>query len=88
MFESYDEQPVTPEAELIEQPTLILHGELDVVVPPAVARTLAATIPNAELVLIPNAGHVPTITRPDAVADAVNAWWSARESTQTNPPAP
>ena len=88
MFESYDEQPVTPEAALIEQPTLILHGELDVVVPPAVARALAAEIPNAELVLIPDAGHVPTITRPHAVVEAVDAWWRACESSQTSPPAP
>jgi pimeloyl-ACP methyl ester carboxylesterase len=88
MFESYDEHPVTPEAALIGQPTLILHGELDVVVPPAVAHALADAIPNAELVLIAGAGHVPTITRPQAVADAVNTWWRAYESGQSSPPAP
>ena len=76
MFESYDEQPVVPTAELIQQPTLILHGELDVIIPPEAARGLAAVIPHSELVLIPEAGHVPTMTRPQSVVDAVNAWWS------------
>lgn len=85
MFESYDEQPATPRATLINQPTLILHGELDVIVPPAGAHALAAVIPNADLVLIPDAGHVPTITRPQAVVDAVNEWWGTRHPSQTSP---
>lgn len=80
MFESYDEHPVTPQAALIEQPTLILHGERDVIVPPAVAHALVDVIAHAELVLIPQAGHVPTITRPQAVVEAIDAWWARHPS--------
>ena len=48
----------------ITQPTLILHGELDTLVPVEEARWLARTIPNAKLVVLKGAGHVPTLTYP------------------------
>ena len=35
------------------------------------AETLAAKIPNSKLVVIENAGHVPTLTRPAVVAQAI-----------------
>ena len=75
MFESYDEAPAVPVAEDIAQPTLILHGEQDAVVPLATAQALAPRIPNAELVVLPGAGHVPTLTRPERVVAEINAWW-------------
>lgn len=81
MFESYDEQPVTPAAELIEQPTLILHGEHDAIIPPEVAVALSDVIPNCEILVIPGAGHVPTLTKPQAVADAVRDWWARASRT-------
>jgi pimeloyl-ACP methyl ester carboxylesterase len=34
------------------------------------SRRLAATIPGAELTVIPDAGHVPQVEQPDA-------WWNA-----------
>lgn len=87
MFESYDEEPVTPHAELLVQPTLILHGERDVIIPPDAASSLAEVIPHCELVLIPGAGHVPTLTRPEAVVDAVNTWWRSHGRTTPEPAA-
>lgn len=75
MFECYDEQPLSPAAELIVQPTLVLHGARDAVVPLEVARELASRVPGAELVVLPDAGHVPTLSRPRAVVDAINGWW-------------
>lgn len=51
----------------ITQPTLILHGEADRIVPVESARWLARTLPTAELIILPGAGHVPTMTRPDDV---------------------
>ena len=51
----------------IVQPTLVIHGDADQIVPVAAAQWLAQTLPNAELVVLPGAGHVPTMTRPDAV---------------------
>jgi pimeloyl-ACP methyl ester carboxylesterase len=55
----------------INQPTLILHGEADALVSVEAARWLAKTLPNAQLTLLPGAGHVPTMTRPEAVAQAM-----------------
>lgn len=41
----------------ISTPTLILWGKDNVVVPFAVAEAYVARIPNAELVVLPEAGH-------------------------------
>jgi pimeloyl-ACP methyl ester carboxylesterase len=52
----------------ISQPTLVIHGDADVIVPVARGGELAAALPNARLVVLPGAGHVPTLTRPAEVA--------------------
>ena len=52
----------------ISQPTLVIHGDADAIVPIARGRELAAALPNARLVVLPGAGHVPTLTRPAEVA--------------------
>ena len=56
---------------LLSLPTLIIHGGLDVIVPVHHARTLAELIPNSELIVFDDTGHVPTITRPHDVAAAI-----------------
>lgn len=43
----------------ITVPTLILHGELDTVVPAAHGEKFAQTLPNAQLKLYPEIGHLP-----------------------------
>lgn len=50
-------------AERITAHTLVLYGELDGVLV-ATSRDLAACLPNAELVAIPEAGHSPQFERP------------------------
>ena len=55
----------------IAQPTLILHGEADALVPVQAAQGLAKMLPNAKLVLLPGAGHVPTMTRPVEIAQEI-----------------
>jgi 3-oxoadipate enol-lactonase len=47
-------------------PTLVVHGERDVFVPPANALVLAERIPGAKLRLWPEAGHMYTIDEPEA----------------------
>jgi pimeloyl-ACP methyl ester carboxylesterase len=47
-------------------PTLVVHGEQDVFVPPANALVLAERIPGAELRLWPDASHMYTIDEPRA----------------------
>ncbi|MFN0172876.1 MAG: alpha/beta fold hydrolase [Bryobacteraceae bacterium] len=49
----------------IQCPTLIVHGERDVIVPIENASILARRIPNARLVSIPNASHLFTTDQPD-----------------------
>jgi 3-oxoadipate enol-lactonase len=41
----------------IKCPVLIVHGEQDLLIPPANAHLLKSRIPQAELFMIPNAGH-------------------------------
>jgi pimeloyl-ACP methyl ester carboxylesterase len=47
-------------------PTLVVHGEQDVFVPPANALVLAERIPGATLRLWPDAGHMYTVDEPGA----------------------
>jgi pimeloyl-ACP methyl ester carboxylesterase len=53
----------------ISAPTLVVHGERDVFVPPANALVLAERIPAARLRLWPDAGHLYTIDEPEADAE-------------------
>ncbi len=55
----------------IDAPTLVLVGEADALTPPPFARTLARGIAGAELVVLPGAGHLTALERPDAFAGAL-----------------
>ena len=77
MMETYYEQNVSPDLAEVTVPTLLLHGEGDLVVPLSVSESVASAIPDSELVVIPGAGHVPTMTHPQAVVSAISSW-SAR----------
>ncbi len=57
----------------IRAPTLVLHGRSDRLVPPAVAESLAAAIPGAELRLVAGTGHLLPQDRPDEVATGVDS---------------
>jgi pimeloyl-ACP methyl ester carboxylesterase len=50
----------------IAAPTLVVHGEQDVFVPPSNALVLAERIPGAQLRLWPDAGHMYIIDEPKA----------------------
>lgn len=58
----------------VSTPTLVMHGEKDVVVPPEVGRRLAELIPGARLIIYPEAGHVPMEQIPDRSAADVRAF--------------
>jgi pimeloyl-ACP methyl ester carboxylesterase len=53
----------------VTAPTLVVHGEQDVFVPPANALVLAERIPGAQLRLWPEAGHMYPIDEPEADHD-------------------
>jgi pimeloyl-ACP methyl ester carboxylesterase len=55
----------------IHVPTLILSGEHDRVVPPGNAGLLAAKIPQAQVKILPNTGHLFPIEDPAATVAAI-----------------
>jgi poly(3-hydroxyalkanoate) depolymerase len=70
----------------LPQPTLILMGRDDPLVPPINGRILAALIPNAELQLIDD-GHLFIVTKPEETADLIEAFL-ADASKQVAPSSP
>jgi pimeloyl-ACP methyl ester carboxylesterase len=56
----------------IKVPTLILHGDSDVLIEPASAKKFAAAIPGAKVIIYPKVGHLPQIEIPQrSAADVV-----------------
>jgi pimeloyl-ACP methyl ester carboxylesterase len=53
--------------------TVIVWGDSDRLIPPVYAHAFKKAILGAELVSIPEAGHMVTLERPRAVADAIDA---------------
>jgi pimeloyl-ACP methyl ester carboxylesterase len=52
---------------LREVDVAIVCGDRDVITPPSHSRTMAYALPNAELVMIPDAGHQAMMERPELV---------------------
>jgi 3-oxoadipate enol-lactonase len=50
---------------LIHCPTLILVGENDAVTPVAASQSMKEKIPQAQLVIVPNAGHMSNLENPE-----------------------
>jgi pimeloyl-ACP methyl ester carboxylesterase len=71
LYLSAGEVDLRNELSHISQPTLILHGESDGIVPVKEALQLSELISNAKLSVLPGAGHVPTMTRPQEVAHEI-----------------
>jgi proline iminopeptidase len=55
----------------IRWPTLVIVGEQDWRTPPSASRAIAAGIPGAELLVLPNVGHFPYAEAPEAFSAAV-----------------
>jgi len=49
----------------VEVPALILVGEHDSITPPTLSRAMAARIPDAELHVVPAAGHLSNLENPE-----------------------
>jgi pimeloyl-ACP methyl ester carboxylesterase len=61
----------------ITQPALVISGDSDAIVPVSDSERLTGQLPNAELVIIPNCGHVPQEECPVAFEAAVDTWLNA-----------
>ncbi len=66
---------VRPRLGEINLPTLVIHGEKDVIVPLEASQWLAQAMPNARLEIFEGAGHVPTMTFPEKVAERIEAFF-------------
>lgn len=55
-------------------PTVVLVGETDLLTPPELSHELAAHIGGAQLVVIPESGHLTTLEQPEAVTAALVEW--------------
>ena len=62
----------------IAAPTLIIWGMADRIVAPAYAQEFAQRIAGARVDLIANAGHLPQLEQPEAVAKAVSGFLGGR----------
>jgi pimeloyl-ACP methyl ester carboxylesterase len=66
-----------PGLSAIRCPALVLVGEQDLQTPPDIAAEIAAGIPGARLVRVPDCGHLSTLERPEAVDRALAEWLAA-----------
>ena len=71
---AWTSRPLLP---AIRCPTLVLVGAQDEATPPALSDEMAAAIPGARLVKVPECGHLSTMERPEAVTRELVAWMNA-----------
>ena len=76
----YDRSASLPD---IAAPTLLVFGGADSLVVPAVGERMAAEIPNARLIVIPEAGHLVNIEFPDVFNERVLAFLDEHHDTAT-----
>lgn len=55
-------------------PTLVVVGEEDALTPPDEARKMVSLCQDATLVVVPRAGHLPSLEQPAAFNDAMNGF--------------
>jgi pimeloyl-ACP methyl ester carboxylesterase len=65
--------PVAARLDRLTMPARILVGDADLPDFPAIAERLARELPDARLEVLPGAGHLLALERPDAVAAAIAA---------------
>ncbi|MDX9755771.1 MAG: alpha/beta fold hydrolase [bacterium] len=66
----------TPLLATITVPTLIVNGEEDEFTPPSLAQEMQILIPNAQLAIIPQAGHLAAWERPQETNQEIRAFFA------------
>lgn len=56
---------IRDELPLVQQPTLVVWGITDSLIPPSIGEVFRAEIPDSELYVIDGAGHAPMIDQPE-----------------------
>jgi proline iminopeptidase len=62
---------VLPDLPKITAPTLVIAGRHDWICPPEFSEEIARSIPNADLRIFENSGHLIRVDEPDALLDAI-----------------
>ncbi len=76
------------EAERVEAPALVVHGEQDLIVPVENGRTLAARLRDVEYVELPGRGHNLMLEIPGELAGLISAFVSRVEASAARPSTP
>jgi pimeloyl-ACP methyl ester carboxylesterase len=74
---AHDTEDRLPE---ITAPTLVLSGELDIILPPRFGRSVSAGIPNARFEVVPGEAHQPFQEVPNEFNARVEAFWHEVEA--------
>ena len=69
-----DRPDSTGDLAALDVPTLIIHGQEDQLIPVTEAEAMAAAMPQAQLVVVPGAGHLPNLENPEVFNDAVREY--------------
>ena len=75
---TWDMAAIAEQCASLRVPALLVHGALDPR-PPFAVDGLAAALPDAEVAIIDEAGHIPWLERPGAIARIVRGWLAARD---------
>ena len=68
----YKDAPVR--AAQVKCPTVLVLGDGDLMTPPAKGKALAAAIPSAKAVVVPECGHFMMVERPDETLEALKPY--------------
>jgi 2-hydroxy-6-oxonona-2,4-dienedioate hydrolase len=70
---------------VVETPTMLVWGAKDQLAPTHLARDLAERMSDAKLTVIEDAGHIPHIDQPHAVATAINRFLRSPHPSNQEP---
>lgn len=76
-FIACDAFDLSDEVSRIACPTLVMVGTEDKMTPPRLGKWLAQTIPQAQYIEVPGAGHMLPLEQPQVVADLITRFLSA-----------
>ncbi|CAN5594461.1 alpha/beta hydrolase [soil metagenome] len=65
---------ISRDLDKIQQKVLVLHGELDPIIPVESSRVLAAGLPNAKFEILPGQGHSTNVENPKLFVSKVNSF--------------
>ena len=77
---NWDANRISEDASLINQPTLIIWGEKDLVIPIKNGYKLNQLILNSKMVVFPNCGHLPHEELTDSVVSVINGFCQEQKS--------